>query len=433
MDPGMHLRAAMIGAHQRRRSRPAGKQRRERQRQRRREQKEGAVGAGADQQVTSNWPALLELVQAPEVDVHGKAPSPRRKRLRAFALGHVEPEGWLKEVLRRSAEGLAGHLFEFYPPVVDSNFLGGQSSYSSLFEDFPYALNGLVPLAAGASSTRLAQRCHEAVQRVLQSAPGGWLGPDEWPDDAPAGQEEERAGLLSASLWSRWPLLQGLVQYAEWQAPSRLACDALGAVEEFLTKLQQRLERGRARLIAWSAARWCELVLTLNFLERSTATRSTLANGQLPYAKSLLANAGVAGARARLRLAELVQWQLSNRHRWPFQLQPLLPRRQQRRGGEVGCSLERRLRSTCGGGPGGLVAICREKWGEHLAGSDAFRGTELCVVVESMRSLEESYAALPDRPELIDALERLAFNALPAAVSEDQWTHQRHGFSVDGI
>ncbi|CAL1134101.1 unnamed protein product [Cladocopium goreaui] len=61
---------------------------------------------------------------------------------------------------------------------------------------------------------------------------------------------------------------------------------------------------------------------------------------------------------------------------------------------------------------------------EHLAGSDAFRGTELCVVVESMRSLEESYAALPDRPELIDALERLAFNALPAAVSEDHWTHQ---------
>ena len=30
----------------------------------------------------------------------------------------------------------------------------------------------------------------------------------------------------------------------------------------------------------------------------------------------------------------------------------------------------------------------------------------------------------PGRPELIDALERLAFNALPAAVSDDHWTHQ---------
>ncbi|CAK8999186.1 unnamed protein product [Durusdinium trenchii] len=61
---------------------------------------------------------------------------------------------------------------------------------------------------------------------------------------------------------------------------------------------------------------------------------------------------------------------------------------------------------------------------EHLAGRELHRGTELCVVVESMRSLEETYAALPDRPELVDALEALAFNALPAAVSGDHWSHQ---------
>ena len=36
----------------------------------------------------------------------------------------------------------------------------------------------------------------------------GWLGPDEWP--TAARHEEERFGLLSASLWSRWPLLQAL-------------------------------------------------------------------------------------------------------------------------------------------------------------------------------------------------------------------------------
>ena len=66
-------------------------------------------------------------------------------------------------------------LLRFYPPVVDSNFLGGQSSYSSLFEDFPYALNGLVPLAAASGQARLEKQCHEAVRRVLQTqSPEGW-------------------------------------------------------------------------------------------------------------------------------------------------------------------------------------------------------------------------------------------------------------------
>ena len=52
---------------------------------------------------------------------------------------------------------------------------------------------------------------------------------------------------------------------------------------------------------------------------------------------------------------------------------------------------------------------------------------ELCVVVESMRSLAEAYRSLPSEPGLADALERLAFNALPAAVSDDHWTHQYSG------
>eukprot|EP00933_Yihiella_yeosuensis_P055094 TRINITY_DN53749_c0_g1_i1.p1 TRINITY_DN53749_c0_g1~~TRINITY_DN53749_c0_g1_i1.p1 ORF type:complete len:414 (-),score=83.66 TRINITY_DN53749_c0_g1_i1:274-1515(-) len=41
-----------------------------------------------------------------------------------------------------------------------------------------------------------------------------------------------------------------------------------------------------------------------------------------------------------------------------------------------------------------------------------------------MRSLEEALAAEPWKSELGDAIEQLAFNALPAAVSDDHWTHQ---------
>src|SRR5258708_32653410 len=55
---------------------------------------------------------------------------------------------------------------------------------------------------------------------------------------------------------------------------------------------------------------------------------------------------------------------------------------------------------------------------EHLAGRNPSQGSELCAVVEYMFSLEQSLAILGDA-SLGDRLEKLAFNALPGAMTED--------------
>jgi DUF1680 family protein len=60
---------------------------------------------------------------------------------------------------------------------------------------------------------------------------------------------------------------------------------------------------------------------------------------------------------------------------------------------------------------------------EHLAGLSPSQGSELCAVVEAMYSLEVLLAGLGE-PALADRLERLAYNALPAAMSPDLWAHQ---------
>jgi hypothetical protein len=60
---------------------------------------------------------------------------------------------------------------------------------------------------------------------------------------------------------------------------------------------------------------------------------------------------------------------------------------------------------------------------EHLAGRSPVQGSELCAVVEYMYSLEVLMSVLGD-VELADRLESLAFNALPATISPDMWTHQ---------
>ena len=59
---------------------------------------------------------------------------------------------------------------------------------------------------------------------------------------------------------------------------------------------------------------------------------------------------------------------------------------------------------------------------EVFCGRDPNRGTETCAVVEAIASLEMAFNILGD-PLLIDRAERLAFNALPASLTADMWTH----------
>jgi hypothetical protein len=60
---------------------------------------------------------------------------------------------------------------------------------------------------------------------------------------------------------------------------------------------------------------------------------------------------------------------------------------------------------------------------EHFAGLNPSQGTELCTVVESMFSYEQDFGIL-GAAEIADRLERVAYNALPATLSDDMWSHQ---------
>ncbi|MBQ8599270.1 MAG: glycoside hydrolase family 127 protein [Oscillospiraceae bacterium] len=60
---------------------------------------------------------------------------------------------------------------------------------------------------------------------------------------------------------------------------------------------------------------------------------------------------------------------------------------------------------------------------ECLSGLSPAQGTELCAVVEQMYSYELLYAYTGDAKGA-ERLEVLAFNALPATLSDDMWAHQ---------
>ena len=58
-------------------------------------------------------------------------------------LGAVRPNGWLLRQLRIQADGLSGHLDEFWPDVAQSQWFGGTAEG---WERAPYWLDGAIPL-----------------------------------------------------------------------------------------------------------------------------------------------------------------------------------------------------------------------------------------------------------------------------------------------
>jgi len=60
--------------------------------------------------------------------------------------GATTPKGWLLSQLKLQANGLSGHLSEFWDDVMKSVWIGGAAD-GGLHERTPYWLNGIVPLA----------------------------------------------------------------------------------------------------------------------------------------------------------------------------------------------------------------------------------------------------------------------------------------------
>jgi len=97
---------------------------------------------------------------------------------RAFeplALGQVRPAGWLRDQLLIQADGLTGHLADFWPDVARSQWIGGDAEG---WERGPYWLDGLIPLAVLIDDARLKGLAGFWVDQILASQrPDGWLGP----------------------------------------------------------------------------------------------------------------------------------------------------------------------------------------------------------------------------------------------------------------
>ena len=321
---------------------------------------------------------------------------------RPLPLGALRPAGWLERQLRIQADGLSGHLDEFWPDVGQSQWFGGKAEG---WERAPYWLDGVIPLAWVLGDASLQAKVKRYVDHIVAAQrPDGWYAP--YPADA------------NAKPYDLWAILlanKALVQYHEATGDTAVLQAVIRNLKATLAALD------RTPLFDWGKFRWFEGLIPVFYVYERTGEgwlldlARKLYDQRFDYA-GFYAGADLSSPTPRRGLwtwekhvvntgmalkAGALGWRLTGdeaERAFPVRMLELLDRYH----GQVT----------------GMFS-----GDECLAGRSPTQGTELCAVVEAMYSLEHLVAVTGDAA-FADRLERVAFNALPATFAPDMWSHQ---------
>jgi DUF1680 family protein len=330
----------------------------------------------------------------------GKATVAAAPAFEPLPLGRIKPAGWLKEQIRLQADGLSGHLDEFWPDIKDSAWFGGKAEG---WERVPYWLDGLVPLAYLLDDPALKAKVKRSIDFILDhQQPDGWLGP--------VGDTQKHKPY---DVWPLFPLLKALKQYQEVTGDPRV----IPAMLRCCRKIDEVISK--EPMYSWARFRVTDLAVPVYWLHDRTKE---------PW---LLELARKAFAQSHDWRAQFDDFKFTSRTRGRFELDT--------HGVNTGMGLKYggvRYRLTHDASDKDAVFRMLDQLDrhhgqatgiftcdEHLAGRSPSQGTELCTVVEAMYSLEV-LAGITGDSRLGDRLERLAFNALPATFKKDMTAHQ---------
>jgi uncharacterized protein len=323
-------------------------------------------------------------------------------------LGHVKPRGWLLDQLKLQAGGLSGHLDEFWPDVAQSGWIGGKAEG---WERAPYWLDGFVPLAYLTDDSALQKKAKRWIDYILEHPlPDGWLGPEQSPPPtgAPPGAEPPEA----RDPWPQFIILKVLAQYEEATGDPRI----IPAMEKDLWSLNNQLDQ--RPLFGWSYFRWEDLLVSLFWLYDRTKE---------PWLLELAAKTVNQGYNWPKYFSDLPIKEKSPVWNWlghgvnnamGLKAPALLFRLTGQKKYQKLSSRALEELDRYHGEANGLFSA-----DECLAGKSPSQGTELCAIVETMFSLENNMSVLGNVKDA-DRLEKIAFNALPAACTPDYWEHQ---------
>jgi hypothetical protein len=322
-------------------------------------------------------------------------------------LGSIRPAGWLLTQLQTQASGLGGHLDEVWPDVgPDSGWLGGSGES---WERGPYYVDGLVPLTYQLDDDKLKAKAQKFIDwTITHQTPDGMIGPasnDDW--------------------WPRMVMLKALIQYQEATSDPRV----IPLLERYFAYQLQTL--AARPLKDWGKFRWQDNALAVIWLYNRNGDARLLDLVRLLHAQGFDWQAdfadfkyttGVTAESIRLNsgggLGDLALATHGVNNGQALKAAPVWSLISGNPHDRKGFQQMLDALDRYHGLPNGMFSC-----DEHLAGRSPAQGSELCTVVETMFSLEQSLAILGEA-SIGDRLEVLAFNALPGTFTDDMWAHQ---------
>lgn len=335
-------------------------------------------------------------------------------------LGAIRPTGWLADTLRRQVDGMAGHLDEHWPSIRDSSWIGGTEDG---WERGPYWLDAVIPLAALTRDGMLAGKVRRWIDAVLERQdPTGWMGPYH-------GDLEGTAdGSIDVDVWPRMPLLKALLQFRSATQDPRI----VPAAHRLALRIGEVLPEHPLR--SWAYYRAADLIACLHelygltgdgrMLDVAEAARSQAYSwsrfaAEMPVMKVTKADIERWRVEEGVQLAHRTMISHGVNVAMGLKWMPVVSRTSH--SGTDRADFRQMLETleTHHGQVSGLFSA-----DEHLGGRHPSQGTETCTVVELMFSLETALETWGVDEATADRLERIAYNALPAASTADDSGHQ---------
>ncbi len=355
-------------------------------------------------------PVQKSFAQANKVPAVWPAPD----KYREVPLGAIQPKGWLLHQLQIMKSGTTGHLDEVYEKIKNDNgWLGGKGDG---WEETPYWLDGAVPLAYLLNDGQLKNKVLKYINWTLNNQrPSGYFGPiTKW--ERETGKKVTPADCSEGEDW--WPkmvMLKVMQQYFNATGDMRV----IRFMSAYFRYQQQSLRSCPiGKWTEWATSRGADNVLMIEWLYGITKEKFLPGLAADVHAQSFPWSDWFAGRDWVINAAAYQnekKWM--TRHGVNVAMGLKDPVVQYRRTGDA-----KYLQAmhtgfhdlmTLHGLPMGVFSA-----DEDLHGNGPVQGTELCAVVESMFSLEQTIAATGDLTYM-DALERMAFNALPPQTTDD--------------